>query len=1219
MDSDLVDAAPGSSMYPDVSPISLTHKEFPTTFNKLERSGLPFGAEVRPFVGRCDESQEQVVACTSALSIARCGQCSAYLNPYCELTSTRWFCSVCSFRNIFSKSMTRYRVKGNGDGTFEECANALGDYPMPYREIDGAPSSNRGKYAIPASRRPLVHVFMVQESMSIDALKCSIKSIRDAVKDMHPDIKIVLLSYSDRLGVYRLGSSGRASGGAMEVSYIQLAGNEGRGTPLHGNSGALTADREGKCNSVVGATCPVGLRADFLGTAVSVGEPGLREDLDSALEGLVTAFHRTAGSMMPMNGNDSGLSVTPESCLGPCLDEVCQWICEDTDMSQAADHINGASDGGVVGNLYAGDSDEDEDAAMYGQEDAEAAPESGGVMGLLQDIGLGLVGAGQLSKGVIGSQKEEEPAKNRREGPIDSCSGVVLHLFTGSAQDLPPGSHSSTKQHGQGLNYFWAEELGSAVSSHGLAVNVWGIASFEDSPLDLFSLSRLARQTGGQLHRIVLGSYPADENARMTEILRRSICSRQLATKGVLKIRASPSINVLEESLSGPYAADTHYPGVYHLPQCSQDAALCLQIEYKNVDPSANLNPEDRGNRVCFQMAFSYDTLVESAATTESAAMYNVDKKEKESDVDEYLQTMAEILEIDRGNDTAGDQEYRSAIESALSQVTANKQEMCLTVKDNNFARNMHFLLKHSNEIVMQQQQEEEEMKEEEQGGVKHYSGEEKRGGGVAPGVVHEMRKVLQGKASDFWRCAALGSEANPALNCYDRRRRLLAVRRLRIFTIVVPCTSRASSLVSSLQPAALSALIVRQAITDEIRFRESLLAAHDEGHSISAVPNSDIPSPGMHFVDGWAASVVAACASLDKAAKESPSYSCQEAMDVSVVARTLQLLYGARKRFIESRAAARDIAYRSAQGLGAANRHSKFDMEAAVARIVTDHFAEWSAHFLSVSCNASQRLLYPALLPLSVHASQSTRGKRGDQLQWVIDRTCPLPLKWESLTYRNSHAFLMDAGDMIILYKSSTPPVLGLAPPAPTPRILGDSVPPPPPPPVLPAAPSLASDPASTPAVVRAGPRAETGGFGFKALDVLGHIDRGVGRLIGDPSFDDSFEGTSSGEVESKTNDKLGASAGDKGEDVDVAQLLSQEQSWLPYDAFKHITYGSLVPRVIVAEKEANEAPPPLFQTLLLEDTPDITGDPYTCESYGRFLLKACTGAEEETIELIK
>ena len=196
---------------------------------------------------------------------------------------------------------------------------------------------------------------------------------------------------------------------------------------------------------------------------------------------------------------------------------------------------------------------------------------------------------------------------------------------------------------------------------------------------------------------------------------------------------------------------------------------------------------------------------------------------------------------------------------------------------------------------------------------------------------------------------------------------------------------------------------------------------------------------------------------------------------------------------------------------------------------IVTDHFTEWSTYLHSVSSNVTQRLLYPALLPLSIHASPTTRGKRGDQVQWVIDRTCLLPLKWESLTYRNSHAFIMDTGDMLVLYKTSTPPVFRPAPPASAQQTAGNnSVPPPSSIPIPPPAPASAAAPVSTPAVVKTGPRAEVG-FGLKALDVLGHIDRGVGRLIGDPTFDESYEDARSGEEESKTNDNLEATAGEK------------------------------------------------------------------------------------------
>ena len=42
------DGMPASSMYPDVSPIALTHREFPNTFDSLEKAGLPLAARFGP-------------------------------------------------------------------------------------------------------------------------------------------------------------------------------------------------------------------------------------------------------------------------------------------------------------------------------------------------------------------------------------------------------------------------------------------------------------------------------------------------------------------------------------------------------------------------------------------------------------------------------------------------------------------------------------------------------------------------------------------------------------------------------------------------------------------------------------------------------------------------------------------------------------------------------------------------------------------------------------------------------------------------------------------------------------------------------------------------------------------------------------------------------------------------------------------------------------------
>ena len=44
-----------------------------------------------------------------ASNLSRCSSCFAYMNPYCEVSNFRWFCSLCLSRNSFSKEMTRYR------------------------------------------------------------------------------------------------------------------------------------------------------------------------------------------------------------------------------------------------------------------------------------------------------------------------------------------------------------------------------------------------------------------------------------------------------------------------------------------------------------------------------------------------------------------------------------------------------------------------------------------------------------------------------------------------------------------------------------------------------------------------------------------------------------------------------------------------------------------------------------------------------------------------------------------------------------------------------------------------------------------------------------------------------------------------------------------------------------------------------------------------------
>ena len=43
--------------------------------------------------------------------------------------------------------------------------------------------------------------------------------------------------------------------------------------------------------------------------------------------------------------------------------------------------------------------------------------------------------------------------------PIDCCSGVVLHVFMSSPQDLPVGSHASVGASGHGFNPQWVQVI----------------------------------------------------------------------------------------------------------------------------------------------------------------------------------------------------------------------------------------------------------------------------------------------------------------------------------------------------------------------------------------------------------------------------------------------------------------------------------------------------------------------------------------------------------------------------------------------------------------------------------------------------------------------------------------------------------------------------------------------------------------------------------------
>jgi hypothetical protein len=238
-----------SQYYPDIFPVSLTHSEFPSTAIAMAEMGVPFGAVVRPFIkwkDRRELKNKAIKYLDPAWKIARCSVCYGYINPYCDITSARWFCSLCGARNSLPKSMSRYRHPELK--LLPEMQNLMLDYPLTmtsdvhYGAFDSIPVNDM--LQTPARRAPLVHVFLIQESMTeSDEMQAVVEGLTKTIRDLHPDIHVLLLTFSNRIGIVRVpldsdilrddaDSKEMSSAYSIEptIQYIQFSLNDLYGT-----------------------------------------------------------------------------------------------------------------------------------------------------------------------------------------------------------------------------------------------------------------------------------------------------------------------------------------------------------------------------------------------------------------------------------------------------------------------------------------------------------------------------------------------------------------------------------------------------------------------------------------------------------------------------------------------------------------------------------------------------------------------------------------------------------------------------------------------------------------------------------------------------------------------------------------------------------------------------------------------------------------------------
>lgn len=205
-----------SKNYPETFPIAFSHAEFPISGEIADALGTPLGFILTPYLPISDKShlaRNLPRLSTSGHYIARCVKCAAYINPFCDASNMRWLCSLCGYRNTFTRSMVRYRQIDLR--LLPEMQSLVIDYPLPMSDepVDKLGEMNiRGENVcdmmLPAHMKPFVHVFAIQDNMPIDCLNAVMDALLHAVETMHDDLEVVLITYSSKISVYRFHSSG---------------------------------------------------------------------------------------------------------------------------------------------------------------------------------------------------------------------------------------------------------------------------------------------------------------------------------------------------------------------------------------------------------------------------------------------------------------------------------------------------------------------------------------------------------------------------------------------------------------------------------------------------------------------------------------------------------------------------------------------------------------------------------------------------------------------------------------------------------------------------------------------------------------------------------------------------------------------------------------------------------------------------------------------------
>jgi hypothetical protein len=293
---------------------------------------------------------------------------------------------------------------------------------------------------VDSSSRPLVHIFVVQESMPIDTMDAVIESLTATIQMLHPDIYIILLTYSHRIGVYHFNQISSSSvSNKPVIQYIHFQNIKNNDVSLTNIlpkdqifSGTLFDGQEyGRffetCTTSFQTQLMVSLSVacDFFEIITNVGN--YRDSILSAIRELDNTFEsldEATGAPGISNINPYRL---PQNLIGPTIEAISQWISQPcVDVSSIETLENMVS---PMKNVNTS------------QECTTKKTSSHSLLNMINDA------ITNISVSLVGNDSDENIESNSlgsaNPKPYDICSGIIINLFFSNPQDLPPKAHIS--------------------------------------------------------------------------------------------------------------------------------------------------------------------------------------------------------------------------------------------------------------------------------------------------------------------------------------------------------------------------------------------------------------------------------------------------------------------------------------------------------------------------------------------------------------------------------------------------------------------------------------------------------------------------------------------------------------------------------------------------------------------------------------------------------